>query len=347
MASSSNNVRARRYYATNKERINARGRELYQSRKDTRECQKNKKQKENQPSSSAMAHPENNPPLQLSDSLSSQQTSQTNTSIGHCPDPSFAHDFNNIYTNQAHRDFRAKIDKLPPKFPCSICLESYPGIHIRNSNHMYCCSRCVSETKGHHFSLSNNMDLGPQPATLASLSQIEEMLIARVNPILQVTHARGGQYKYSGHTICFPQDITKIANMLPWCVEHLDILIVTRHSNDHKAYDFIVSRHHVLAALEYKLANDPYYKNVRIDTNALASLPAIPTDISSSLHHSNTAKTAVPLPLEPPHELTEDFTNPSVDQTSSFVPIIPNTNTEIQEIRHYLHAYNHQSDATI
>jgi len=59
------------------------------------------------------------------------------------------------------------------------------------------------------------MDPGPQPAILTSLSQIEEMLIARVNPILRVTHARGGQYKYSGHTICFPQYITKIANMLP------------------------------------------------------------------------------------------------------------------------------------
>ena len=93
------------------------------------------------------------------------------------------------------------------------------------------------------------MDPGPQPAILISLSQIEEMIIARVNPILQVTHARGGQYKYSGHTICFPQDITKIAKMLPQHVENLDILIVTCHSNDHTAYDFIVSRHCVLVAL--------------------------------------------------------------------------------------------------
>lgn len=139
-----------------------------------------------------MAQPENNPPLQLSDSLSSQQTSQTNTSMPHCPNPSFTYAFNNVYTNQSHQDFCANIDKLPPKFPSSICLESYPGIHIRNSNHMYCCSRCVSETKGHRFSLSNNMDPGPQPTTLTSLSQIEEMIIARVNPILQVTHARGG-----------------------------------------------------------------------------------------------------------------------------------------------------------
>ena len=176
------------------------------------------------------------------------------------------------------------------------------------------------------------MDPGPQPAALTSLSQIEEILIARVNPMMQVTHAPGGQYKYSGHTICFPQDITKIANIFPRRVEHLDILIVTHHSNDHKAYDFNVSRHRSLTALEYKLENDPYYKNVRIDTNALASLPTIPTDVSSSLHHSNTSETVVRLPLEPPNELTEDFTDPLVDQTSSFIPIIPNTNTEIQEI---------------
>ena len=81
------------------------------------------------------------------------------------------------------------------------------------------------------------MDPGPQPATLTSLSQIEEMLIAKVNPILQLTHARGGQYKYNGHTICFPQDITKIASMLPRRVGDFDILIITRHSNDHHAYD--------------------------------------------------------------------------------------------------------------
>jgi len=135
--------------------------------------------------------------------------------------------------------------------------------------------------------------------------------------------------------------------MSPRRVENLDILIVTRHSNDHKAYDLIVSRHRVLAALEYKLENDPYYKNDRIDNNALASLPAIPTNVSSSLHHSNTTETTIHLSLEPPYELTKDSANPSVNQTSSVVPIIPNTNTKIQEIHHYLHDYNHQYETTI
>ena len=45
------------------------------------------------------------------------------------------------------------------------------------------------------------MEPSIQPPVLAILTQVEEMLICRANPILQVTHAHGGQYKYYGHTI--------------------------------------------------------------------------------------------------------------------------------------------------
>ena len=48
------------------------------------------------------------------------------------------------------------------------------------------------------------MDPGIQPPVLAVLTQDEEILISHANPVLQVTPAHGGQYKYSGHTICFP-----------------------------------------------------------------------------------------------------------------------------------------------
>ena len=60
------------------------------------------------------------------------------------------------------------------------------------------------------------MDPGIQPTVLAVLTQVEEMLISHANPILQVTHAHGGQYKYSGHTICFPHDISNIAKYTPF-----------------------------------------------------------------------------------------------------------------------------------
>ena len=103
------------------------------------------------------------------------------------------------------------------------------------------------------------MNPGEQPYVLQQLTQVEEMLIARVNPILQVTHARGGQYKYSGHTISFPQDITTIAKYLPRMISNLDIVIVKRKNPSEKAYEFFVFKSRVL---EYKIKIDPYYSDV-------------------------------------------------------------------------------------
>ena len=97
------------------------------------------------------------------------------------------------------------MDQLADMHVYSICKECYPGIVTKKFHEAYTCSGCILERKGHHFSLENNMDPGNQPTILVVLTQVEEMLISCANPILQVTHARGGQYKYSGHTICFPK----------------------------------------------------------------------------------------------------------------------------------------------
>lgn len=59
------------------------------------------------------------------------------------------------------------------------------------------------------------MDPREKPHILGVLTQVEEMLIICVNPILQVTHARGGKYKYSGHAISFPKDISTIVQSIP------------------------------------------------------------------------------------------------------------------------------------
>ena len=72
------------------------------------------------------------------------------------------------------------------------------------------------------------MDPSVQPNVLRVLTQVEEMLIARVTPILQVTGAHGGQFKYSGHTISFPQDIQTITKYLPRKIDQLDVLILRR-----------------------------------------------------------------------------------------------------------------------
>ena len=81
------------------------------------------------------------------------------------------------------------------------------------------------------------MDPIEQPYILRVLTQVEEMLITHMNPILQVTDARGGQYKYNGHKISFPQDISTIVQILPCHVEDIDFLIVRRHATQSKYYE--------------------------------------------------------------------------------------------------------------
>ena len=113
------------------------------------------------------------------------------------------------------------------------------------------------------------------------------MLISRANPVLQVTHAHGGQYKYSGHTICFPQDISNISKYLPHLISELDILVVRKCNSTNNPYEVFVRCTRVLATLEYKMENDPYYKDVHVNLVALSSLPLVSTNISPWILHVN------------------------------------------------------------
>ena len=117
--------------------------------------------------------------------------------------------------DDAHQRFHKRMDQLHYMHFCSICKACYPGIVMIKFHDAYTCSCCILERKGHHFSYENNMDPGIQPPVLAALTRVEEMLISCDNPVLQATHAHGGQYKYSGHTICFPQGISNISKYLP------------------------------------------------------------------------------------------------------------------------------------
>ena len=179
------------------------------------------------------------------------------------------------------------------------------------------------------------MNPGEQPHCLQILSQVEEMLIARISPILQVTYARGGQLKYSGHTICFPQDISTIATLLPRTIDALDIIIVNKENIDHKQYSFMVSRDRVYVALNYKISNDPYYKDVQVDGSALASLPTQSTDISNLLYST----TLTPLQNQSLTIESEPTTEDPIEEimhNNSFVPDLPNTCREMEEVRSLL-----------
>jgi hypothetical protein len=100
------------------------------------------------------------------------------------------------------------------------------------------------------------MDPREQPLVLSILTQVEGMFIAQVSPILQVSHVRGGQYKYSGHTIIFPQKISTIVNYLPHHLEDLDILVVRRHGIEGTKYHCHFTKSYIMNSLIYKIQHD-------------------------------------------------------------------------------------------
>ena len=104
-------------------------------------------------------------------------------------------------------------------------------------------------------------------------TQVEEMLISGVLPIMSLYRLPHGQYGYSGHVINLPQDVGSFANTLPRLPSELDVIVVIKEGATESHHDFLVRRSVVLRALQWLLANNIYYRNVHIDSDALALLP--------------------------------------------------------------------------
>ena len=128
------------------------------------------------------------------------------------------------------------------------------------------CSRC-SHDKGNYdfnsatgtveavfpklFSEANNMHPSPVPVVLQGLTQIEEMLISPILPMMSVYCLPHGQLGYSGHVINFPQDIGTLVTNLPRHPTNLDVVIIRKSSNSGSHKDFKVRRLRILNALQY------------------------------------------------------------------------------------------------
>lgn len=164
---------------------------------------------------------------------------------------------------------------------CDVCHETWPNRSDARSPH-YTCLRCKRDKRQVKlFSKENDMDPDIIPPCLEGLSQLEEMLIARVCPIMCVYRLKGGQRGYNGHVLNLPQDLQGFLTKLPCYVTDLPVLVVRRHGADNTHRDCRVRRDHVLNALLWLKQNNPFYREIEIDAHALNSLPVdgVPEDI--------------------------------------------------------------------
>lgn len=72
----------------------------------------------------------------------------------------------------------------------------------------------------------NNIDPGPVPDELSSLTDIEPMVIAQVHPIISVFRHKLGQHLYRENVINFPQNIETFITKHPQIPQSIPYLIV-------------------------------------------------------------------------------------------------------------------------
>jgi ATP-dependent DNA helicase PIF1 len=140
------------------------------------------------------------------------------------------------------------------------------------------------------LSAANDMDPMPHPRDLPvdhpfyedlpELSQVEEMLIARVHCFIEVRQVRGVQYKYRGHICNFLCNTPKVYDQLALKVSDLDIIIIRPENyrqdqrlNRQFHKDYRVCRSAVKQWLLYLRGNHPAYKDIVIDDPTISTLP--------------------------------------------------------------------------
>jgi hypothetical protein len=113
------------------------------------------------------------------------------------------------------------------------------------------------------------------PECLQNLTQIKEMLVARVsyNIIMYVYRKHGGQRGYKGHVLNLSQDIQSLLDKLPQDVSNLPILILRRTGCNDTFSNFTVRRQKVLTALIWLKQNNLFYKTIVIDYAVVQQLP--------------------------------------------------------------------------
>ena len=175
---------------------------------------------------------------------------------------------------------------------------------------------------------------------MQGLTQVEEMLISRVLPIMSVYRLPHGQYGYSGHVINLPQDVASFATSLPRLPSQLDVIVVRRDGTAGSHRDFKVRRSVVLRALQWLLANNIYYRHVHIDQAALSLLPADGdlTDLVSVTIESS--------PSEEEQHTTEGEDPYNAHLSRTFIPNTVQRLTEQETVRQSIQDRQHDRSSS-
>ncbi|OTB00584.1 hypothetical protein M426DRAFT_15391 [Hypoxylon sp. CI-4A] len=144
------------------------------------------------------------------------------------------------------------------------------------------CTKCQMKDQdpgsAHFYSAQNRMDFGEVPAELPQLSQVEEMLIAKVHVDAEIRQHRGMQHRYKGHICYLLRDVGKVYRVLVLLPRNLAIILIAPSNERLRnvlVIDFRVRRPAISMWLRYLTLHHPAYTNdaVQIPDEHLLQLP--------------------------------------------------------------------------
>ena len=123
----------------------------------------------------------------------------------------------------------------------------------------------------------------PQPKCLEDLNRIEVGAIRLIIPYVNMFKNKSGGRGSTGHCISFFQDISgfaqKLPESLPRPIKDLQMILVKESRNSAKKREYKVSGTKIRIALEWLIASNPDYKEIKINEENLAQYPSDTNDI--------------------------------------------------------------------
>ena len=168
------------------------------------------------------------------------------------------------------RSFELKQMSLNFKF-CTICKERRIETKMSFSS---ICKRCNSDKKSLKlFSFQNNMDPQSVPPELSDLSIIEQQLICRISPCINIHMLKHGGIASAGHCVTFPQEVNEPAKISPRLSSEINIVRVRKLGKNDTSKDYSVRRQKIQEALLFLKNNNSAYTDIIISQDRLNSLP--------------------------------------------------------------------------
>ncbi|CAC5413966.1 unnamed protein product [Mytilus coruscus] len=119
----------------------------------------------------------------------------------------------------------------------------------------------------------NNMNPGEVPLELANLSVVEEQLISRISPCINIHMLKHGGIAANGHCVAFPQEVNEPGKILPKLPSEVNIIRVRKIGKNDTSKEFNVRRQKVQIALVWLKKNNHAYFDIEISEERLNLLP--------------------------------------------------------------------------